>query len=169
MTDLTDTTADTEFLPDADVILDDLDDSPPPPPVDDESDDAQDDDDDQEPTGRAARMRVRAQQAEAERDAATAMVDTLRRAEAERVAAGKLAVVADLWEYGGVTPADLADDTGLIDPAKVAAALDALLECRPGLAAAALRKPTPGTYANQGQHQPVQQSGRRKASFADLF
>lgn len=123
----------------------------------------------QEPTGRAAKLRARAQQAETERDTATAMVDTLRRAEVARLAADKLAAPEDLFTYGDTTPADLVDDDGLIDPEKVTAAVDALLEARPGLAKAALRKPVPGTYANQGQFQPVQRSGRRKTNFADIF
>lgn len=119
-------------------------------------------------TGRAAGLRARAQDAEAARDAALALVEALRQREAERLAETKLAAVADLWEYGTVSPADLTDDAGLIDPAKVDAAVDELLEARPGLAKSELRRPTPGSYADQGQFRTGRVAGKRK-TWADMF
>ena len=119
-------------------------------------------------TGRAAGLRARAQDAEAARDAALTLVEALRQREAERLAETKLAAVADLWEYGAVSPDDLTDDAGLIDPAKVDAAVDELLEARPGLAKSELRKPTPGSYADQGQFRTGRVISKRK-SWADVF
>ncbi len=123
----------------------------------------------QEPTGRAAKLRARARQAETERNTATALVEALRRAEVARLADDKLAEPSDLFEYSDTTPADLIDDDGLVDPDKVAEAVVALLETRPGLAKATLRKPTPGSYQNFGQFQPTHRPTRAKASWSDIL
>lgn len=140
-----------------------------PTDLDAQEDDDADTDTEQEGTGRAAKLRQRAQQAEADRDAATALVDALRRAEVARLVAEKLAEPADLWEYGDLTPGDLVDDTGLVDPGTVSDAVDTLIEARPGLAKAELRKPIPGTYQNAGQFRPTRLPARSKRSWSEIL
>lgn len=125
------------------------------------------DDTDQE-TGRQKGLRARAQQAEAERDTALALVDALRRAEIARLAADTLAVPSDLFTLGGVDVADLVDDDGHVDPEKVSEAVTALLETRPGLAVAELRKPPTG-YQNSGQGQTPRWESESSATWGKLL
>lgn len=75
--------------------------------------------DEGEPGGHeAAKLRKRAQAAETERDTLTARVQAMQRAEVERHAAATLAKPAGLW-VSGVDLAELLDDSGDVDPAKV--------------------------------------------------
>ncbi|MBE7193336.1 MAG: hypothetical protein INR66_12735 [Gordonia polyisoprenivorans] len=104
--------------------------------------------------GEARKYRQRAQRAEASLTEATATLDRVRAAQAHTLAAEKLATPADLLDpaLGGVeTVADLCDDNGLLDADKVNAALDSMLNARPGLARAELKRPSPGTYSQGGQ------------------
>jgi hypothetical protein len=74
----------------------------------------------------AAGYRRRLRETETERDALAARVTELRTAEVERIAGERLARAGDLVE--------LLDDVGLIDTARLGAALDTMLEARPYLA-----------------------------------
>lgn len=82
----------------------------------------------------AARYRVRARTAESERDAIKAELTGLKRAAVERLAADRLAVAADLFDLTDTTLEDLLAEDGAVSTEKVATALDALVNARPGLA-----------------------------------
>ena len=66
-------------------------------------------------SNREARYRRQLRDAEAERDTLRGQVETLQRAEAERVAAAHLARPEGLWAAGTALP-DLLDDEGDVDP-----------------------------------------------------
>ena len=70
---------------------------------------------------REARYRVQLRDTEAERDALAARVETMQRAEIERLAADVIAKPAAVWA-SGIAVAELLDDAGLVDPDKVKAA-----------------------------------------------
>lgn len=115
--------------------------APPEPPAPDEQlDDGHDDelgDDPQDGPGReAAKYRRRLRDTEAERDTLAGQVQTLQRAEAERLAADVLAVPADLW----LTDTDLETvlTDGMVDADKVTALAEQITGTRPGLAVPAL-------------------------------
>jgi hypothetical protein len=82
----------------------------------------------------AAGYRRRLRETETERDALAARVTELRTAEVERIAGERLARAGDLLELSGLTVDELLDDDGLIDTARLGAALDTMLEARPYLA-----------------------------------
>lgn len=113
------------------------DDTPTEDPVaDDQLDGAQDDHDGEDPQdgpGReAAKYRRRLRDTEAERDTLASQVQTLQRAEAERVAATLLADPADLWLTGDDLESVLTD--ARVDPDKVKARAEQITGTRPGLA-----------------------------------
>lgn len=64
------------------------------------------------------KFRDRLSQAEAERDALRERVDRMQRGEVERLVANRLADPGDVWRDGAQL-ADLLDDDGHVDPAKV--------------------------------------------------
>jgi hypothetical protein len=68
-----------------------------------------------------------------ERDQLREQVTALHRREAERIAGTSLAVPSDLFDLGGAQLDDLVAD-GAVDPDKVKARVDELLQARPGLA-----------------------------------
>jgi hypothetical protein len=76
---------------------------------------------------RDQRYREQLRDAEADRDRLSGLVESMRRSEVERQAAGRLADAADLF-HGGATVADMLDDSGAVDPAKVDSAITGLLE-----------------------------------------
>lgn len=78
----------------------------------------------------AAKYRTRLRETEAERDKLRAQVDAMHRAEVERCAGTRLADGTDLW-LAGVDLADLRDDTGQLDTAKVNDAIDAAVAAKP--------------------------------------
>ena len=78
----------------------------------------------------AQRLRARARDAEAERDALAQRVATFQQAEALRLAGEHLAEPGDLLTLGGVQVADLLGEDGSVDPALVQAAAAALVEAR---------------------------------------
>lgn len=86
------------------------------------------------PGAEAARYRVRAKQAEQDRDVLAARVARLQTSEVARLASARMADADDLRVHG-VQVVDLLDDDGEVDEAKVEAAVDALLTKRPRLAA----------------------------------
>lgn len=73
---------------------------------------------DQPTGGREARYRIRAKEAEAERDALRQRLDGMLTAEAERIGGTTLSRPAALWA-SGTTLADVLADDGTVDPAKV--------------------------------------------------
>lgn len=89
------------------------------------------------PNAEAARYRTQLRDAEAERDTLRGRVETMQRAEVERLAAdAKLTVPSAVWR-AGVELADLLDDEGNLDPDKASDAIttarDTLgLAVRPG-------------------------------------
>lgn len=78
----------------------------------------------------AAKYRRRLRDTETERDTLATRLETMQRAEAERLAAEHLAAGADLW-LTGTQVADLLDDDGNLDPTKVATAATTLGTDRP--------------------------------------
>ena len=76
---------------------------------------------------REARYRLQLRETEAERDTLAARVETMQRAEVERLAADVIAKPDALWA-SDTTLADLLDDDGQVDRDKVAAAAHAAKE-----------------------------------------
>ena len=76
---------------------------------------------------REARYRTQLRATEAERDGLAARIETMQRAEVERLAADVIGKPAALWATD-TTLADLLDDDGQVDPDKVAAAAHAAKE-----------------------------------------
>ncbi len=123
-----------------------------------------DDTADEKPGSEAAKYRRRLRDTEAERDTLTARVETMQKREVERLVATDLATPADLW-LTDTTMADLVDDNGDIDPAKVGEAVTALLAERPGWRRTTAASFDGGarTSASTGvTFQQVLQGGRRR-------
>lgn len=78
----------------------------------------------------AARYRTERNQARAERDALQGRLETLQRAEVQRLAEGKLADTADIWR-DGASVADLLDNGGNIDADKVSGLINGLVAQHP--------------------------------------
>ncbi|MGP4054286.1 hypothetical protein ACTWP6_05595 [Mycobacterium sp. 4D054] len=95
--------------------------------VDEDQDDAADDGDGDGPGREAAKYRRRLRAAEAERDRLAGQVESLQRAEVERLAAGADLRPAALWA-SGPDLADLLSDDGTVDASKVSAAIDGARE-----------------------------------------
>jgi hypothetical protein len=107
----------------------------------------------------AAKYRVRAREAEAERDTLAARLSVLQRAEIERLASAGLSHPSDLFSLSGNQLADYLTDDGTVDSAKVSADLEAILSERPGLkpAARAIDR-TQGLGGGQQQSSPSWES-----------
>ncbi len=107
------------------------------------------------PGREAAKYRVRAREAEQERDALTQRVEQLQTREVERLASKHLSAPADLLTLGGVSLADLLDDNGDVDPEKVNAVATEVLGARPGLKPLDIaHDPSQGTGGNPGKRAP---------------
>ncbi|SUA03103.1 Uncharacterised protein [Mycolicibacterium fortuitum] len=91
---------------------------------------------------RDQRYRQRLRDAEAENDRLRGLVDAMQADEVARLAAAKLADPGDLFR-DGLTVADLCDDGGRVDPARVDGAITEVLQQHPHWAApvAAYRGP----------------------------
>lgn len=87
------------------------------------------------PSRQAARYRTQLRAAEGERDALTARLERLQRAEVARMVGGRLAVAEDVFAFG-LTLGDLVDEDGEVDDELVNTAVVGLLAQRPGLAVA---------------------------------
>ena len=107
-----------------------------------------------------ARLSVREQELA---DART-RVDAMLTRNAESLAASTLAQGADIW-LDGVTLSAVLNEHGELDEAKVKAAVDALVQKRPGLKRAMTPGPLPGGYGRQTA--PL--SAGRPATFADVL
>lgn len=105
----------------------------------------------------AAKYRTRLRETEAARDALTIRVEGLQRREVERLIAGTLAAPTDLFEVGGHSLGDFLDDDGNVDELAVAAAVDQLIESRPGLHVNA-RVSWPDTGGGRGGQAPSTQT-----------
>ena len=79
----------------------------------------------------AARYRRSLREAETARDSLRGQLETMQRAEVERLAAEHLATPTDLWLTGTALP-DLVADNGNVDPAKVNDTTKQILTDRPG-------------------------------------
>lgn len=99
----------------------------------------------------AARYRRRLRETETERDAVAERLAGYQRREAERLAAESLSRPDDLWLAGADVSAVL-DDGGMVDTAKVAAVVAAVLDGRPQLARRQPVRPNPqqGTTGGGG-------------------
>lgn len=96
-------------------------------PVDDDSEPVDDSETEQSsgdgnPNAEAMKYRHRAKQAEAERDELREQVETLQRAEIDRIAEAEQVRPSALWASGAQMP-DLLDDDGGVDVDKVTAAV----------------------------------------------
>ncbi len=107
---------------------------------------------------REARYRRQLRDTEAERDQLADQLATMRRAEAEHIAAATIAKPAALWA-AGIDLADLLGDDGNVDPAKVAAAA--------GTAREQLRLEAP--RRNVVRSEGANPASARTTSFADAF
>ena len=83
----------------------------------------------------AASWRTKLRETESERDALLARVDAADRGEVERLAGERLRDSEDFW-LSGAELADLRDDDGQVDGAKVTAAVAALIAKKPHYAMA---------------------------------
>lgn len=83
--------------------------------------DADDTEDGGKPSREAATYRRRLRDTEAERDGLRTTVESLQRAEVERIAATELAQPAAIWKAEGAELAAMLDDDGRVDPGKVSA------------------------------------------------
>ncbi len=83
----------------------------------------------------AARYRRSLREAETERDGLRGRVEAMQKAEVERLAANDLAAPADMW-LTGTTLADLLDDNGDVDTAKVTDTIQRVIGERPSWRAA---------------------------------
>lgn len=82
----------------------------------------------------AARYRVERNEARAERDALTARVEALQRAEVVRLATGPGKLVDGSDVLNSADLADLLDESGDVDVDKVGVAVETLAEAKPHLA-----------------------------------
>jgi hypothetical protein len=109
---------------------------------------------------REARYRVERNEARDALATATARIEAMQTREVEQLASASLSNPADLLALGGVTLADLLDDNGDVDPAKVQAVANDVLASRPGLRPAAA-----ATDKSQG----IGASPERSPSWIALF
>lgn len=108
----------------------------------------------------AARYRRQFREAETQRQHLAAHVERLQRAEVVRLASEHLEQPDDLFDVGRVALADLLDDDGMVQTARVESALLGLLSSRPGLGRDMVRRPGPGAGFGQGSYPAVPSSGK---------
>ncbi len=104
------------------------------------------------PNGEAAKFRRQLRDAETERDGLRTQLDTIRRGEVERLAAATVARPGAIWK-AGVELADVLDDNGRVDPAKVTEAVRAAAE-QLGLARPVPQSRRPAFNPGQGNVTP---------------
>jgi hypothetical protein len=113
----------------------------------------------------AANYRIRAREAEQQRDALAQRVERMQRAEVERLAADAgLSHASDVFMMSGNELADYLTEDGDVDAEKVAADVAAIVAERPGL-----RKRMPGYDPTQGYGGRPPKAAPAEPSFADLF
>lgn len=96
------------------------------------------------PEREAARYRRQLRETQAERDTLQSRLETLQRAEAERIAKNTISNGSGLWA-AGTQVADLLDDDGNVDQAKVSAAAAAARDSLGLASTRALYVPREGT------------------------
>lgn len=113
---------------------------------------------------RPGRYRERLTTAEAEADRLRGMVESMQRAEVDRLAGAQLADAADLWR-GDNAPAmaDLLGDDGRVDPAKVDGAVSAVLVEHPHWRAPMAR------YRGEMRSGATERPTEPRSSFASAF
>lgn len=158
-TETTETTETTPEAPESTLTAPDAETTPEPAPDADEAHD-------ERPARDAARYRRQLREVEAEREALRGQLDALRRAQvvsivkAERRFGGP-----DLLDAAGVPMADLLDDAGAVDTAKVLAALDDAGR-RLGVST---KLPAAPSADGQGRGTRSIYDGNPAPSFADAF
>lgn len=100
---------------------------------------------------REARYRVQRNEARDQLAAANERIARLQRAEVERLAGASLSHAEDLFSLSGNDVADYLTEAGDVDPAKVAADIEAILSERPGL-----RRPAPAVDRSQSLGVPAE-------------
>ncbi|MFI0191396.1 hypothetical protein ACH4PW_28095 [Streptomyces sp. NPDC017082] len=86
------------------------------------------------PNAEAAKYRRKLREAETQLEAANTRIEALLRHDIEQRVSDRLAVPADLFDLGKATVADLLNEDGEVLDEAITAAVEALLEKRPGLA-----------------------------------
>jgi hypothetical protein len=104
---------------------------------------------DAKPDREAARYRRQLRETEAKATTLATRLEAMQRREVERMAAEHLQTPADLW-LTGPELAELLDDQGDIDPAKVSAACGNVVETRPGWK----RPDPPPAFDGGARHSP---------------
>ncbi|MGX1762946.1 hypothetical protein ACWIGW_45980 [Nocardia brasiliensis] len=112
------------------------------------------------PNAEAAKWRRKLRDTETELATARERITRYQRTEIERLAAEHLAVPADLFDIGKADLPALLDDNGDPDPVKVRAAVDELVNARPGLHKNGRPNPV-ARHANYGQGFTGQTRGNR--------
>lgn len=115
------------------------------------------------PSREAARWRTKFRDAETQLDALRTRVETMQRAEAERLAEKVLADPADMWR-NGTQLADLLGEDGNLDAGKLTAAAEALAATRPHY-----RRTSPAAAPIAGVGAGKIPTGDDKPTFADAF
>lgn len=103
------------------------------------------DDEPQNIGSREARYRIRAREAEQQRDALAQQIEQLQARDAERIAGSFLSNPADVFTLGGVQISELVGEDGFVDTEKVTSVVNQILGTRPGLS-----KQSPATDRSQG-------------------
>ncbi|MFI5567281.1 hypothetical protein ACIA6T_07925 [Streptomyces sp. NPDC051740] len=88
------------------------------------------------PNAEAAKYRRKLRDAEAKLETANTRIETLLRRDIEQRVSDRLAVPADLFEIGKRSVSDLLTEDGEVADDAITAAVESLLENRPGLAKA---------------------------------
>lgn len=125
--------------------------------------------DTEQPNGNreAAKYRRQLREAETERDGLRERVTAYERAEVERLAADRLTDPADLWT-GGTDLETLRGKDGRIDPEKVRAAIDGVLEAHPHWQRSRRTPPAAGSLRSGASGSSVDRLGTSWArAFAD--
>lgn len=133
-------------------------------------------DNDQDQNGRETRQdrrdrqaRERAAELEGERNTLAGRVEKLQTREVEAIAANTLEQPGDLLALSGHQLADFLDEDGEVDPGAVAAALDQLIEARPGLQKGMVRAGR-NKYVDWGHSRDNRDGiGSEKTSWSDAF
>ncbi|MET8693190.1 hypothetical protein ABZV65_11685 [Streptomyces bauhiniae] len=86
------------------------------------------------PNSEAAKYRRKLREAETQLEAASTRIEALLRRDIEQRVSDRLAVPADLFDLGKATVADLLNEDGDVMEDAITAAVEALIEKRPGLA-----------------------------------
>lgn len=121
-------------------------------------------DDDGKPDREAAKYRRERNQARAEVERLTGIVETFQRTEVERLAASRLIDGRDVWA-GGLSLGDMLADDGTVDPAKVSSAAAEIAASRRHWA----KSPAAPASSVTGNHKPGGPGDDDKPTWGKLF